>query len=72
MLFYSFIANVCFPIVTLAVLGLPQPENVECDIVEGEVTAFWQHPVGDPSNFKYNVQMAKYVAHHTLVFFYEI
>lgn len=51
------------PIVTLAGLSIPKPEKLECYTVDGEVTAFWQHPVGAPSNFHYNVQMAKYVPH---------
>lgn len=50
-------------LVFLSVVGLdvPKPENLVVDILDGEVIVHWRDPVGAPSNFQYNVQMAKYV-----------
>ncbi|XP_033970915.1 interleukin-10 receptor subunit alpha [Trematomus bernacchii] len=42
-------------------LDLPQPDNVIVKISEGEVYVLWKHPVGAPSDPRYNVEMAKYV-----------
>lgn len=42
------------------------------DILDGDVTALWKHPEGAPSNFQYNVQMAKYVQRHASVFFHKM
>lgn len=40
---------------------MPLPENLVVDILDGDVTVYWKHPVNVPVNFQYNVQMAKYV-----------
>lgn len=42
-------------------LEVPQIENLVVDILDGEVIVLWKHPVSDPSNFQYNVEMKKYV-----------
>lgn len=42
-------------------LDLPQPQKLTVDIVEDEIIILWQDPMDAPSNFKYNVQMGKYV-----------
>lgn len=39
---------------------VPQPDNLQVNILDGEVLVYWKHPVDAPSNSKYNVQMAKY------------
>lgn len=64
--------NKCYLFHIFTGLRLPQPERLEVNVLDGEVTAFWQHPAKAPSNFQYNVQMAKYVQHHTSVFFHEM
>lgn len=40
---------------------MPLPENLVVDILDGDVTVHWKHPVNVTANFQYNVQMAKYV-----------
>lgn len=40
---------------------VPQPENLEVHMMEGEIVVHWRKPAGAPSNTQYNVQMAKYV-----------
>lgn len=42
-------------------LNLPQPDKLIVDMSEEEIIVLWQDPVDAPSNFKYNVQMGKYV-----------
>ncbi|XP_017284462.1 interleukin-10 receptor subunit alpha [Kryptolebias marmoratus] len=39
---------------------VPQPEKLEVNISDGEVTVLWEHPMDAPSDLVYNVQMAKY------------
>uniref|UniRef100_A0A1A8CEY0 Interleukin 10 receptor, alpha n=1 Tax=Nothobranchius kadleci TaxID=1051664 RepID=A0A1A8CEY0_NOTKA len=41
-------------------IKIPSPDNVEVNISDGEVTLFWEQPGDAPSDFVYNVQMAKY------------
>lgn len=53
----------------LAGLSVPRPKDLQLDILDGEVTALWEHPEGAPPNFHYNVQMAKYVPYHGSAFF---
>lgn len=38
---------------------MPNPENLEVKILDGEVIANWKPPVDAPSNAEYNVQMAR-------------
>lgn len=46
-----------------AVVGLivPSPENLRVDILDGEAIAHWSCPTNAPADFRYNVEMAKYV-----------
>ncbi|KAM9318876.1 interleukin-10 receptor subunit alpha [Pholidichthys leucotaenia] len=52
---------VFFTICMDCVTGVPQPDRLKVHIVEEEVIVYWKHPVDPPSNFYYNVQMAKYI-----------
>lgn len=40
---------------------IPKPENLEANILDGEVVVHWKHPADAPPNSTYNVQMSKYV-----------
>lgn len=42
-------------------LIVPSPENLRVDIWDGEATAVWSGPKNAPADFRYNVEMAKYV-----------
>uniref|UniRef100_UPI0037E83B9B interleukin-10 receptor subunit alpha n=1 Tax=Semicossyphus pulcher TaxID=241346 RepID=UPI0037E83B9B len=42
-------------------LDIPKPDKLMVDIMDGEVIAFWNNPANLPPNYKYNVQMAKYI-----------
>ncbi|XP_072248543.1 interleukin-10 receptor subunit alpha [Leuresthes tenuis] len=42
-------------------MHVPQPDKLEVNISDGEVTLLWKDPVGAPSDYWYNVQMARYV-----------
>lgn len=44
----------------LSGLRVPRPDNLEVNIVDGEVIVFWKDPVDAPLNHLYNVQIAKY------------
>uniref|UniRef100_H2LSI5 Interleukin 10 receptor, alpha n=1 Tax=Oryzias latipes TaxID=8090 RepID=H2LSI5_ORYLA len=39
---------------------VPQPEKLDVNVCDGEVTVLWEHPVNPPSNYWYNVQIAIY------------
>lgn len=41
-------------------LGVPQPEKLAVNILDGEVIAVWEHPTKAPANSKFNVQMGNY------------
>ncbi|XP_028274579.1 interleukin-10 receptor subunit alpha [Parambassis ranga] len=40
---------------------LPQPDNLEVNIVEDEVTVLWKYPADAPLNSWFNVELARYV-----------
>lgn len=52
-----------FPVVGLVV---PSPENLRVDIWDGEATARWSCPSNATVDFRYNVEMAKYVQYIVL------
>ncbi|XP_040902924.1 interleukin-10 receptor subunit alpha [Toxotes jaculatrix] len=41
-------------------LGIPKPDNLTVDILDGEIIVYWKRPVDAPADSKYNVEMAKY------------
>lgn len=43
-------------------MNVPPPENLKVNILDGEVTVFWENPVNASSDFVYNVEMARYVS----------
>ncbi|KAM8768125.1 interleukin-10 receptor subunit alpha [Acanthopagrus schlegelii] len=49
---------ICINCVTGQVV--PQPTELEVNIMDGEVIVLWKPPADVPSNAKYNVQMARY------------
>ncbi|XP_028429507.1 interleukin-10 receptor subunit alpha isoform X2 [Perca flavescens] len=40
--------------------NVPQPDDLQVNILDGEVIVLWKRPVDAPSNSHYNVQMGKY------------
>ncbi|XP_054455253.1 interleukin-10 receptor subunit alpha [Anoplopoma fimbria] len=49
-----------FLIICVSGLDVPRPDELDVNIMDGEVIVLWKHPADAPSNSHYNVQMAKY------------
>lgn len=48
-------------------LRLPRPENLQVNILEGEVIVHWDKPVDAPSDVQYNVEFGRHAGEWTLV-----
>ncbi|XP_078102307.1 interleukin-10 receptor subunit alpha isoform X2 [Sander vitreus] len=47
--------------------NVPKPDDLQVNILDGEVIALWKRPVDAPSNSQYNVQMGKYTGNWAIV-----
>ncbi|XP_035857328.1 interleukin-10 receptor subunit alpha isoform X2 [Sander lucioperca] len=47
--------------------NVPKPDDLQVNILDGEVIALWKRPVDAPSNSQYNVEMGKYYGHWAIV-----
>ncbi|XP_068614680.1 uncharacterized protein [Brachionichthys hirsutus] len=52
---------------TYKVNCIPKPESLAVDILDGEVTVLWKHPLDAPSDCQYNVQFANYTGDWAVV-----
>ncbi|XP_034460652.1 interleukin-10 receptor subunit alpha [Hippoglossus hippoglossus] len=50
---------ICMNSLSVAGLGVPQPDGLVVNISDGEVLIYWKRPADAPLNSKYNVQMGK-------------